>query len=234
MVVCMNEVLDQAHLTALAILCPDELKRFRRKESTEDGYCLALLRAAVVEQSESAWDILQQCFSETIRCWIRNHPQATIALSRDSEENYVAQTFSRFWYAMRNQRIEFTGLQSVLSYLHATLNGILIDTMRTYLHSRIVALPETDIVKEPEAEDRSLGQELWESIQSMLSDAREQRIVYLLYYCGLKPREIILRCPGEFASVKEIYRLNKNVIERLRRNRDRLRWQLGLSDNAVF
>src|SRR5690348_15898174 len=128
---------------------------------------------------------------------------------------------------MRKHQIEFTSLQSVLGYLHATLNGILIDTMRMYLHSRIVPLPETDILKEPSVEERSYGHELLESVQLLLPDAREQRLVYLLYYCGLKPREIMLRCPGEFASVKESFRLNKNVIERLIRNRERLRWHLG-------
>jgi DNA-directed RNA polymerase specialized sigma24 family protein len=233
MVVCLNEIFDQANLTALAILCPDELKQFKRREPTEGRYCLALLRIALIEQPNEAWAILQHCFSDIVRSWVRNHPHAGIALSRDSEENYVAQTFSRFWFAMQKHQIKFASLQSVLGYLHATLNSILIDTMRLYLHSRIVPLPETDILKEPTEEERSYGQELWESIQSLLSNAREQRIVYLLYYCGLKPREIILRCPGEFASVKEIYRLNKNVIERLQRNRERLWWLLGLGEGAV-
>jgi hypothetical protein len=35
------------------------------------------------------------------------------------------------------------------------------------------------------------------------------------------------RCSQEFADVKEIYRLNTNIIERLRRNCDRLRHVLG-------
>jgi hypothetical protein len=35
-----------------------------------------------------------------------------------------------------------------------------------------------------------------------------------------------VRCPAEFTQVKEIYRLNENIIERLRRNQDRLRWLL--------
>ncbi len=54
--------------------------------------------------------------------------------------------------------------------------------------------------------------------------------MYLLYYCGLKPREIVLRCPQEFDDVKEIYRLNHNIVERLRRNRDQLRYVLGYAE----
>jgi hypothetical protein len=36
-----------------------------------------------------------------------------------------------------------------------------------------------------------------------------------------------MRCSQEFDDVKEIYRLNHNIIERLRRNRVRLRRVLG-------
>lgn len=61
---------------------------------------------------------------------------------------------------------------------------------------------------------------------TLLLNQRERRIFYLLYYCGLKPREVINRCPQEFDDVKEIYRLNANIIERLRRNRNPLRYLL--------
>ena len=71
------------------------------------------------------------------------------------------------------------------------------------------------------------SQSIWESIQPLLPDKRERRLAYLLYYCGLKPRDIVLRCSEEFDDVKEIYRLNHNIVERLKRNRDRLSHLLG-------
>jgi len=37
----------------------------------------------------------------------------------------------------------------------------------------------------------------------------------------------VIHCSREFDDVKEIYRLNHNIVERLRRNRDRLRHVLG-------
>jgi hypothetical protein len=60
----------------------------------------------------------------------------------------------------------------------------------------------------------------------LIVDERERRLVFLLYGCGLKPREVVSRCPQEFSDVKEIYRLNTNIIDRLRRNRDRLHYLL--------
>ncbi len=81
--------------------------------------------AIQVKQTDEAWSALQQCFSETIRIWIRSHPSSDLALLHDSEENYLAQTFSRFWFAVHDQHVEFTTLSAALSYLRAILNGLI-------------------------------------------------------------------------------------------------------------
>ncbi len=229
MSIIMDEAVDQMKLTVLADMNIRELQRYRCKQPFDDRYCLEILRRALVEQNDEAWSVLQQCFSETIRGWLRGHPNRDVALLRDTEENYIAQTFSRFWYAVRDQSMEFATLYSVLSYLHATLNGIIIDTLRSHLRfsTKEALLPEQGYCEDPSAEDRIGLQYLWECILSLLSDERERRLAYLLYHCGLKPREIVVRCSQEFDDVKEIYRLNHNIIERLRRNKDRLRYVLG-------
>ena len=194
MVICIDESLDQMNLTSLAVLCTAELKRYRRRESMDDHCCLELLRRAILGQTDQAWAVLQECFSDTVRCWIRSHSCGDVALLRDSEENYVAQTMARFWCAMHEQPIVFASLSAVQSYLHATLNGILIDTLRTYQRSRAIPLPESGFPGEPTVEDACDGESIWQSIEFLLSDIRERRVAYLLYYCGLKPREIIMYC----------------------------------------
>ena len=229
MIISIDEAVSQMQLTTLADLSTHERQLHRRKAPFDDRYCVEILRRALVEQSNEAWSVLEQCFSETIRVWLRSHPSRDVALLRDSEENYVAQTFSRFWYAVRDHHLEFTSLYAALSYLHATLNGIILDTLRSHLRlrSREATFPEAGCSQEPIAEDSTDDWSIWESIELLLPDERERRLAYLLYYCGLKPRDIVMRCPGEFADVKDIYRLNHNIVERLRRNRDRLRYMLG-------
>ncbi len=225
--IAMDKAHSQANLSTLADECAGQLQRRRRKEPADDSFCLEILRRALVQHVDQAWSMVQRCFSEIVRIWLRSHPGGDIALKRDAEENYIAQTFSRFWYATHDQQIEFTTLNGALSYLHATLNGIVMDTMRVHLRSVEVPLPDPGFPDEPAAEEPQDGRLLWESIHSLLSDEKERRVVYLLYYCGLKPREIARRFPQEFGDVKEVYRLNQNSIDRLRRNRDRLRWLLG-------
>src|ERR1700730_12408558 len=223
----MDEADYQMNLTALADLSVDECEQHWWNGPANHGYCLELFRRALIDQTDEAWSLLQQCLSQTICRWIHTHPYKDVVLLRDSEENYIAQTFSRFWYAVHDQHIAFATLPAALSYLHATLNGIIMDTFRSQLRlrAREVPLPETDGAIEPAAEDADSidDQHVWDGICSLLPDERERRLAYLLYYCGLKPREIVLRCPKEFDDVKDIYRLNHNIVERLRRNRDRLR-----------
>jgi hypothetical protein len=229
MVISIDEAVSQMQPTTLANSSAHKLQLHRQKEPCHDRYSVEVLRRALVEQSDEAWSVLEQCFSVTIRGWIRSHPSRDIALLRDSEENYIAQTFTRFWFAVRDQHLEFTSSYAALSYLRATLNGILMDTLRSHLRfrSREATFPEAGCSQEPLAEDCIDGQSIWDSIQSLLPDEHERRLAYLLYYCGLKPRDIVLRCPGEFDDVKDIYRLSHNIVERLRRNRDRLRHILG-------
>ena len=223
MSICIN-----MDIGILAKLSSDELRRHRWNGSNDEGYCIELLRCALVEHSDEAWLLLQHCFRETLRTWIWKHPGRDVALLRDSEENYIAQTFTRFWLAVHDQHVEFMTLSAMLGYLHATLNGLLTDTLRSHLRrqSKESSLSAPGNAHEFEAPNQLDDHNTWECIESLIPDERERRLAYLLYHCGLKPREIMLRCPQEFADVKEIYRINANLIVRLRRNRERLRYLL--------
>jgi DNA-directed RNA polymerase specialized sigma24 family protein len=128
---------------------------------------------------------------------------------------------------LRNQELEFNTLAGALRFLHTCLNSDIIDTLRAQLRSDEIPWPEPGFPEEPIAEDTYHTTERWEIIRSFLPNEREQRLAYLLYYCGLKPRQIMERCPQEFGNVQEIFRLTRNIVDRLKRNKDRLRWLLG-------
>jgi hypothetical protein len=222
MPISKHEALDQITLTTLADLCIDEIARYRSNELANDRYCLELLRRAVVEQTDQAWSLFQQCMSGTIRAWMQSHPNHEV--HRDSEEKLMARTFSHFWYAVHDQHVEFTTLPVLMCYLRATLNGILIDTRRSHWRlQREASLPGSACSEQLAAEEPVDAQKIWKVMESLLSDARERRIAYLLYFCGLKPMEIVIRCPKEFDDVKEIYHLRCTIVEKLRQNGDRWR-----------
>ena len=224
MLISKNEALSQIQLTTLADLCTGELRRYQCNEPASDRYFLELLRRATTEHMDQARSLLQQCLRETIRTWIQSCPTGDVTLSPDSEENLIVQTFSRFWNVVHEQDVEFTSLSIALRYLRATLNGILVDTRRSRwrLQLREVSLPEPACSKELAAEEPIDAQKAWQIIQSLLFEARQRRIAYLLYFCGLKPGEIVLRCPKEFDDVKEISHLRHTIVEQLQRNKDQL------------
>src|SRR5205807_2616571 len=170
---------------------------------------------------------LAECFDETVRGWLYSHPRREVACRLGSEETYVALAFERFWQATSQQQLEFETLAGALTYLRASLNGAILDTLRTYSRPREVALPEPGEAGEPQVEDQADSNEVWKAIQDLLPNKRERRLVYLLYYCGLKPREIVRFCPQEWSDVQEIYRLRRNIFERLVRHADSIRWQLS-------
>ena len=213
-------------VSSLVEQCRREIEAYRRGKPSNEAFGLALLHHAIVQGDQDAWAGLQQCFDETVRGWLHGHPRREMACRLESEDTYVALAFERFWQATTQQQLVFQTLGGALAYLRASLNGAILDTLRTYLRPREVALPEPGEVGEPQVEDQIAGLEVWEALQAVLPKKRERRLAYLLYHCGLKPREIVRFCPREWSDVQEIYRLRRNILERVLRNADQLRWQL--------
>jgi hypothetical protein len=219
------------HLMSVAELadrCTSEVNNYRNGEPFNDQYSVELFRRALIQRDALAWEMVQQRFNELMLRWMRSHPMREVASRFDSEENYVAQAFTRFWQATAvNQKIEFRSLAAVLRYLRATLNGTIYDTLRAYSRAREMPLPESGETGELIAIEQDDGRELWEVIKCLIPDKRQQRVAYLLFHCRLKPREIVHYCSEEFSDVQEIYRLRCNIFARLLRNANYIRWRLG-------
>ena len=62
------------------------------------------------------------------------------------------------------------------------------------------------------------GRELWRAVLDELRDESECLVAQLSFVDGLTPREIRGRHPERFTEVDEVYRLKRNVIDRLRRS----------------
>lgn len=216
-------------LNELSDRCKGEINRYMNEESHNDDYCLEIFRRATVQKDPDAWELLMQRFSGIVVGWVRRHPNRELAYRLDSEKSYVDLTFERLWKrTIGNEPLEFSSLAGALAFLRHCVNCAIIDTLRGYLRPSEVPLPEPGIGEEPFAHDASDdASETWEAIKSLLPNEREQRAAYLLYHCNLKPREIVRRCPEEFSNVQEIYRIIRNIRDRLERNKDRLRWLLG-------
>ncbi|GCE14039.1 hypothetical protein [Tengunoibacter tsumagoiensis] len=222
----MEPPLDEMSLSVLREYSLREMGKFRRKEESNDTYCLEIFRRAVVLRHNAAWETLQGLFSDNIRIWLGAHSHRELALRRESEQTYIDDTFRRFWQAVSDQGLTFKTLGSALNYLRLCLHCAIMDTVRQHARHSIERIPEQGQPNEPQVEDSYHETELWEAIKSLLPGEREQRVAYLLFHCNLKPREIIRYCPQEFQNEEEIYRLKRNIMERILRNTAILRWKL--------
>jgi hypothetical protein len=151
--------------------------------------------------------------------WLHDHPSREVACSRESEEHYVALAFERFWQAALQRQVVCKTLTEVLVSLRASLNGAILETLRTSSRPREVLRPGTG---EPHMQNSPGSRETWDTLQTLLSDQREQRLAYLLYHCGLKPREVVRCCPQEWRDIQEISCLRHIILERLLRHVNQL------------
>jgi hypothetical protein len=184
--------------------------------SPGDHYWLEMFHRTLFQGNQSAMEQFQQHFSKVVLDWLRLHPKREEVYRYEREEYYLVQTFACFWQATAYHReLKFSHLAAVLRYLQASLNGVIIDTLRTNSCTREVSLPGPDYSKESVATAHENTDEVWKNIWSLLPDTREQRLAYLLFHCGLKPGEVTRCYPQEFSDGREISRLRHNIIERV-------------------
>lgn len=228
---CIN-IKDQAALSSVATLAEPragEINTRSLKEAQRNQENLELFQRAITQHTDEDWSLLVERFQGLVLAWVRNHSRRELAYQYHTPEYYASLAFERFWQATtRNPALTFTSLESALSYLKASLNGAILDTLRSYARPE-VPLPEPGYLYPAEltSEDHTSEHELWDAIKNLIPTPREQRAAYLLFHCGLKPREVVQFCSDEFPAVSEVHRLRRNIVERLLRQADIIRWRLS-------
>jgi integrase len=84
-----------------------------------------------------------------------------------------------------------------------------LETLRAHKRLEAVPGPVKDMLP------METPRQFWQRLQRLLTDDREQRLVYLLYHCGLRPAEIVHLCPQEWSDVREVIRLRAIILKRL-------------------
>jgi hypothetical protein len=198
----------------LTVYCVREINNFCCGYPSTDEYCVELLRRVTIKDNQEAWEIVQECLSETVRGWIELHPMRTVAISLDSEESYVAQAFDRFYQAVVSKQVHFSSLSDVVQYLQANLNSVILDKLRAYSRPQEILRSHTGDL-EAASTTNSKSSEVWENLKQGISDAREQRMVFLLFNCGLSPDDIVQSRVVEFNDAQEITSFRHRIIKQM-------------------
>src|ERR1700674_32608 len=124
-------------LSTLEERCMSEIENDGFRDLTNAQFSLELLHRATWQGSQEAREAWQRCFSGILRGWLHRHPRKEEACRFDSEERYLTQAFERFWQMMaERQQLECTSLPTVLRYLQASLQGVLLDRLRAHARPR--------------------------------------------------------------------------------------------------
>jgi hypothetical protein len=185
-------------------------------DAYHDRYCLEMFRRALKERNQGAQSWLQHHFSAVVLDWLHSHPRRVLACSLHTEDYYVIQAFKRCWQtSLHRQDFEFKSMADVLFYLRVSLNGVILDELRSYSRPGRAPLLKSVVARESIANDDDSCNEVWSFIEGKLSDARERRLAYLLFHCALKPVEIVRICSQEFNDVREVSHMRRDIMKLL-------------------
>jgi hypothetical protein len=127
--------------------------------------------------------------------------------NRSTLEEQVRALFGQI--TTNHYKLDSTQLSAAISSLKVSLVGVLLDLFRAQ------AKPEG-----LQQEDSMASCQLWERIQQLLPDVREQRLAFLLFHCNLSPSEILLYAPQEFRDRQEICYLRRKIFDRIQQDLD--------------
>jgi len=221
---CATGDLTDVPITVLCAAARAQEANFVRGLPSHDAPGVELFRRAIADADEDAWDAVVTLYRGLLIA--QSARQVVRGLVAEDAAFCVDRAFQRFWRATRARGIhEFQDLASILKYLKMCLASVLLDEARARRRQACVSIddlsPEAYVSTDPSAEVvANIAQvELWNAIDRELRNDAERLVVRLSFAAGLSPREIRALHPDQFPDVSEVYRLKRNLIERLRRSK---------------
>lgn len=203
--------------------------RILASEDGENASRMELFRRAICDREDAAWSSIVEQYSGTVLAAIRRH-SASHQLHED-DIYWINRAFQRFWGAIGPERFgQFAELPAILGYLKMCAVSVLLDDLRASRRAQFAPIHETspECAVEPDHGDLVSGRvdaaALWAAVLEALVSDTERLVAQLSFVGGLSPREIFARHSDRFASVEDVYRVKRNVVDRLRSKR-------GLSDH---
>jgi len=215
-------------LSELARQCEKETSQFFQKQGGATHNCLELMRRAISERDEKAWELVYQQYQNLVQHWIQLHP--AWPNTGESADYFVNLAFTRFWQALTPEKFaKFRQLNELLQYLKACVHSVIIDYLRTQAARTYEIIDDTLLQQDgghqrPDLEQKVMREahqkEIWEQIAARLHSDKERLIVEYCYALEMKPREVYQQHPEIYQSVVEIYRIKGNILERLKRDKN--------------
>jgi len=216
---------SDAIVSSLSVLQLSSRCQNRQTDGSHEPFCLELFRRAITENCSLSWYCLYTHYYSLVRYWVRQYIGTTD--TPDLLDDLVQETFARFHQSYTREKLACAkGLGDVLSYLkscaasaamqenrRAKRDSLVIDWDEETLDQHALSdSPETSVLREID------NHCIWAVVESCCHNEQDRMIVELVFITGLKPKQIVEQHPDLFSDVSEIYRIKRNLVDRIRRH----------------
>lgn len=216
----MSNAPERMDLTALSDACQRESSRFFNNAEADNRYCYELFRRALKLRNAHAWEAIWHNYTNLVRGWLHASGADNLSIPRDE---LVTMSFERFWQAMSSRSFdEFPTLPALLKYLRLCCVCTVADLLRQNRYEEYAPLDDIHDIAGDTRPDRAFTDEeqrnlLWQVIDKAIQSEAERVIVQGCYLYGLKPNQVYQQHHQLFESVNDVYRMKRNLFNRLRR-----------------
>jgi len=138
---------------------------------------------------------------------------------------FVNCAFDKLWSAVNAEKFgQIQDLASLLRYFQMCVYSVIVD----YARGNQFSTTDLDILANHVAPDSTSIEKyvtdqlerlrLWEMVTKLTQDEREIIVLRYSFVYDLKPAQIYAAHPDQFESLEELYRVKRNLLNRLRRN----------------
>jgi hypothetical protein len=220
-----EDVPTAAAVATLCRRCREETARYRRGEAHDDRWCLEVFRRAVEAQDQFCWRELHEIYRDLVQAWCRPVGSGLLV----EPEDLVSLTWQKFWRSYNAGKLGLAGsTAAVLAYLRMCAHSVAVDEARgqrpTASLEAAHGTADDHLLPGDVFARQAAKMDLWEIINRQLRDERERALMYLTYELGMRSAEVQAARPDLFATVQDVYRITRNVLDRLKRSRELREW----------
>jgi DNA-directed RNA polymerase specialized sigma24 family protein len=191
-----------------------------REVAVEQDVIYETFRRAIFVRDADAWAELAARFRPLMIAWA-NRARATMVIDELSED-LADQAFYRAWAALKPEQFaDFPNAATLIAYLRSCVGATVIDCARAQSsRNRAVQKIEVEEVLTPEqiVTTQMEYSELWHLVYCLVETDQDRIILIESFVYDLPPRDILARHMDAFADITDVYRIKRNLFNRLQRN----------------
>jgi hypothetical protein len=207
----------------LADECADHTTRFFNRATYDPSYCYELFRRAIAGHNSYAWDKIHRQYQPLVVKWVMNH--SGLPATGEEVDYFVNGAFDRMWSAIDAEKFtQFKDVAELLRYFQMCVHSVIVDYTRgnpiETLDLELFAPPLRQSLRSIEEgiTDEIERHQLWETVAALMHNEKEAIVLECSFVYDLRPSQIYADNLDRFESLDEVYRVKRNLLNRLRRS----------------